>query len=97
MPLKKYIKKTGHRKGIPRSSTKVGRYPIRLAKNFLKIVSSLKANADYKGLDSENLVIVHAFVCEGFRRASNQKQGRISGKRHRSKSTHIEIVAMEAS
>ncbi len=97
LPLRKYKKKTGHRKGIPLSKTKVGRYPIRLAENFLKIIENLKANADYKGLDSDNLVIVHAFVCTGFKRRGNQKQGRISGKQYRSKSTHIEIVAMEAS
>ncbi|MBI2598500.1 MAG: 50S ribosomal protein L22 [Candidatus Diapherotrites archaeon] len=97
LPLRKYVHNIAHRKGKAKSFTKTGKYPKRLAKNYLKILENLKANADYKGLDSENLLIVHAFSSQGFRRASNQKQGRIGGKRHQSKSTHIEIVAVEAS
>lgn len=96
LPLRKYVKKTGHRKGRSRSFTKVGRYPKRLAQNFLRILDSLKANADYSGLDSDNLLIVHGFASMGFGRASYQSQGRISGKKRKRKSTHIEIVAVEA-
>lgn len=96
LPLRKYNKRMGHRKGEAKSKTKIGKYPIRLAKVFLKLLAELKANADYKGFNAENLLITHAFVCEGFRRYSGQSQGRISGKRRRQKAVHVELMAVEA-
>ncbi len=95
LPLRRYKKKIGHRKGKAKSSTKTGRYPIRTVNVFLNLLNTVKANADYKGLDAENLVITHAFASQGFRRISYQSQGRISGKRRRKKSIHLEIIARE--
>jgi len=96
LPLRKYRKKVGHRRGNSVSSVKTGRYPIKAAKVFLGLLDTVKANADYKGLDSENLIITHLFASMGFRRISHQHQGRISGKMRRKKATHIEIVVREA-
>ncbi|HLC35992.1 MAG TPA: 50S ribosomal protein L22 [archaeon] len=96
LPLKKYNKNVGHRKGLARSGAKQGRYPINTSKIVLNLVNSVKANADYKGLDSDNLVIAHMFACCGFRRRGHQNQGRISGKVHLRKSTHLEIAVAEA-
>lgn len=96
LPLRKYNRKVAHRKGEPKSLTKSGRYPLRLARVFLKIISNLKANADYKGMNAKNLLLVHGFASEGLKRFSNQSQGRISGKIRKKKSTHIELVAVEA-
>ncbi|PIN85796.1 MAG: 50S ribosomal protein L22 [Candidatus Diapherotrites archaeon CG11_big_fil_rev_8_21_14_0_20_37_9] len=96
LPLRKYIKKIGHRKGDSKANTKVGRYPIRTVKAIMELLESVKANADYKGLDSENLLITHMFASEGFTRASYQSQGRIAGKRRANKSTHVEIIVEEA-
>lgn len=97
LPLRKYNRKIGHKKGEAKSFTKSGKYPIRLAKVFLKLLGNLKANADYKGLNAENLLIVHGFASEGSRRYSGQPQGRISGKRRRKKACHVELIALEAS
>ncbi len=96
LPLRKYKKKVGHRKGEAKSFTKSGKYPAGLCVIFLKILGDLKANADYKGFNAENLLVLHAFASEGIRRYSGQSQGRISGKRRRQKAVHIEVVAMEA-
>ncbi len=96
LPLRKYRKKVAHRRGEAKSFTKTGKYPVRLAKVFLKILANLRANADYKGLDANSLLICHCFASEGFRRYSGQSQGRISGKRRRRKATHIELIALEA-
>ena len=95
LPLKKYIKKVAHRKGDAKSGTKSGRYPIRVAKAFLELIQTAKANADFKGLDTESLLVYHAFASMGFRRHSSQPKGHIGGKRRRSKSTHIEIILIE--
>jgi len=95
LPLRRYIKHVPHRKGEAKSFTKSGRYPVRAAKAFLGLLADVKANADYKGMDNEALIIKDVFASVGFRRVSHQSQGKISGKRRLSKSTHIEIVVVE--
>ena len=96
IPLRKYVKKMGHRKGRSISFTKTGRYPKRTAEIFLNLLNSVKSNADYKGLNAENLVIKHVFASQGFGRIGYQPKGHISGKRRKRKSTHIEVIVAEA-
>ena len=96
LPLRQYNKKVGHRKGRSVSGVKSGRYPERLCSAFLKVLESAKANADFNGMDSENLLVTHCFASKGFGRRSTQPKGHIAGKRRKRKSTHIEIVLAEA-
>ena len=96
LPLRTYNQKIGHRKGEAKGFTKSGRYPMRTLEAFMELLETVKANADYKGLDSDNLLIMHMFASQGFSRISYQNQGRISGKRRQKKSTHLEIIVMEA-
>jgi len=96
LTLRKYNKKVAHRKGESKSGVKSGRFPKNLCTVFLKLLESAKANADFKGLDSENLLISHCFASKGFSRRSVQSKGRIGGKRRKKKSTHIEIIVTEA-
>jgi large subunit ribosomal protein L22 len=37
-----------------------GKYPVKAADRILKLLRELEANAEYKGLDLENLRIIHA-------------------------------------
>lgn len=37
-----------------------GGYPVKVAKYMLKLLDSLEANADFKGLDPDDVVIIHA-------------------------------------
>ncbi len=96
LPLRTYNKKVAHRKGDSVSGVKSGRFPEKLCKITTTLLESVKANADFKGLDSENLLITHCFASRGFGRRSVQPKGHISGKRRRSKSTHIEVIVTEA-
>jgi large subunit ribosomal protein L22 len=96
LPLRKYNKKVAHRKGNAVSGVKSGRFPEKVCNVFLSLLDSVKANADFKGLDSENLLISHCFASRGFARRSVQSKGHISGKRRRRKSAHIEVIVMEA-
>ncbi len=96
LPLRVYNKKVAHRKGDSVSFAKAGRYPERVCEVFLKLFELVKANADFKGLDSERLLIVHAFASQGFRRFSGQSKGKIAGKLRAKKATHIEIIVREA-
>lgn len=96
LPIKKYNSNTAHRKGRSVSGVKSGRFPKNCAKAWRDLLASAKANADYKGLDAENLVVLHAFASQGFRRRSHQARGKIAGKQRRKKSAHLEVVLMEA-
>jgi len=57
IPFKRYKKKVAH-KNI--NGWYAGRYPQKACKYILKILKNLEANAEYKGLDVDKLVIVHA-------------------------------------
>ncbi|MEM0215249.1 MAG: 50S ribosomal protein L22 [Archaeoglobaceae archaeon] len=62
VPMKKHKKKVAH-KNIP--GWYAGRYPQKTAKEILKVLNNLKANAEYKGLKPEELTIVHAQAKKG--------------------------------
>jgi len=96
LPLKRYNTKVAHRKGDAGSNgVKSGRFPVNTVKIFTKLLELVKANADFKGLDSENLIITHTFVSQGFSRVSHQPKGRIAGKRRKRKSVHLEVIVQE--
>ncbi|MEM2726914.1 MAG: 50S ribosomal protein L22 [Archaeoglobaceae archaeon] len=62
VPLKRHKKKVAH-KNIP--GWYAGRYPQKTAKQILKVLKNLKANAEYKGLKADDLIIVHAQAKRG--------------------------------
>ncbi|MBU2100077.1 50S ribosomal protein L22 [Candidatus Micrarchaeota archaeon] len=93
LPLRKYLKKVPHRKG--KGQTKTGRYPQKTVKAFLELIQTAKSNADYKGLETEKLIVKHAFASMGYSRMSHQSKGKIGGKSRAKKSAHLEIVLQE--
>jgi large subunit ribosomal protein L22 len=95
LPLRKYNKKVAHRKGEAKNGVKAGRYPKKVVKAWSELIESAKNNADFKGLDTENLVIIHAFASKGISRYSYQAKGRIGGKSRRKNATHIEVIVSE--
>ena len=95
LPLPVYHKRVAHRKGNAKEGTKSGRYPEKVAKEFIKLLELAKANADFKGLDAEKLLIIHAFASIGINRFSYQSKGRISGKSRRRNATNIEVIVQE--
>ncbi len=52
IPLKRFIRDIGHKKGM--SS---GRYPVKASKQFLVLLNSVEANAQFKGLNTSGLKI----------------------------------------
>jgi len=96
LPLRMFNKNVAHRKGASVSNVKSGRYPEQACKIILSILESVKANADYKGLDEEKLLVTHAFASQGFCRRSNQNKGHIGGKSRKRHSVHFEVFVREA-
>jgi large subunit ribosomal protein L22 len=55
-------RKIAHRRG---QGFGPGKYPKKVAEHFLKVLASAEANAEYKGIDTDNLVITHASAYQG--------------------------------
>ena len=94
VPFKKHNKKVGHRKGM--KGWTAGRYPVKAAKQVLRVLKNAEANAEYKGMDTENLKIEHISSHRGMviRGAIPRAFGRVTP--FNKPTTHIQIVLMEA-
>ena len=86
VPYRRFNHGVGHRKG----GMGPGRYPVKAAAAYLKLVKSVAANAVYKNLNEENLVICHICVQKG---PNQPKSGRHGGRMV--KQCHIEIAITE--
>jgi large subunit ribosomal protein L22 len=56
VPFRKYNRKVNHRKG---KGFGPGRYPVKAARVILKLLEDCENNAEYGGLDPEEMVIQH--------------------------------------
>ena len=65
IPFTRFKKKAGHRHGLEKAY--VGKYPVKAAKQVLKVIEGAEANAEYKGLDTEKLRIIHASAYPGMK------------------------------
>lgn len=60
VPYFRYLDSVSHRKGMG-----PGRYPVRAAKAFLDLLNNVEANAEFKSLDTDSLVIRHISASKG--------------------------------
>ncbi len=60
VPFKRHYGKVGHRRGMG-----PGRYPVKAAKKVLALLDNVENNAEFKGLDVDNLWIVHIAAHKG--------------------------------
>ncbi len=93
LPLRKYTKKVGHKKGDAKRGTPTGRYPVKTAKMLQELLEEVKANAENKDLDGDKLKIIHMFSTKGVTRTKLQPLGR--PRRRESKSTNVEVIVLE--
>lgn len=84
VPFKTSNKDMGHKPGMA-----AGRYPLKAAKEFLRLVKTVEANAQVKGLDTANLKITKMVANKASVSSTGGRQ------RHAKKRTHLEIVVME--
>ncbi len=57
VPFYRHRKKMGHRKGV--QGFDAGRFPQKAAGEVLKVLNSVEANAEFKGLYTDRLKIIH--------------------------------------
>ena len=93
VPFRRFNKKVGHRHGLEKGFA--GRYPVKAATEILGVLEGAEANAEYKGLDMENLRIIHASAYPGMKikRFIQRAFGRSSPRYNTL--THVELVLEE--
>ena len=85
VPFKRFDFDLGHKKKIG-----PGRYPESASREFIRLIDSAEANAQFKGLNTSNLVISH--VC-AHKASKAWHYGRKS--RRKMKRTNVEIYVEE--
>jgi large subunit ribosomal protein L22 len=92
IPFKRYKKYVGHRRG---SGYGPGRYPKRAAKEILRLLEHVEHNAEYGGLDIENIRIIHMSAYRGrvFEGRMPRAHGRATA--WNTESVNIEIIVEE--
>ena len=93
IPYRRYRGKTPHRKGD--LGFDAGRYPEKSAKEILRILDSVEANAEFKGLYADKLRIIHMAAHRGrvIRKFIPRAFGRASP--YYKHLTHIEVAVEE--
>jgi large subunit ribosomal protein L22 len=93
IPFKRFNRNVAHKRGLKKWDA--GRYPVKAAEAYIKLLESVEKNAEYIGLDTENLRISHAAANagRGFRAFFPRAMGRATPKRR--ETVNIEIVVTE--
>jgi large subunit ribosomal protein L22 len=85
IPFKRFNRNVGHKKNIG-----AGRYPKKTSAEILKLINNVEANAQFKGLNTVNLVITHINANKASKVMHfGRKRGR------EAKRTNLEIVVQE--
>jgi large subunit ribosomal protein L22 len=64
IPFRRFNRNVAHKRGLP-GNWDAGRYPVKASKAYIRLLESAKKNAEYVGLDAENLEIIHALAQRG--------------------------------
>jgi len=93
VPYFRYNRDIPHRRELE-GPVPIGRYPVKVSKYFLKLLNSLEKNAQFLGLNTQKLIIIHAAAHKGttLYTYKRRKKAKVLV---RKKSTHVEIVGME--
>jgi large subunit ribosomal protein L22 len=93
IPFRKFNHKVAHKRGL--AGWDGGRFPKKASLAYIRLLHSVGKNAEYLGLDTENLKIVHVAANRGrgFEGFFPRAMGRASPKRR--ETVNIEIVVKE--
>jgi large subunit ribosomal protein L22 len=64
IPFRRFNRNVAHKRGLP-GNWDAGRYPVKASKAYIRVLESVKKNAEYIGLDAENLEIIHVSANRG--------------------------------
>jgi large subunit ribosomal protein L22 len=92
VPFRVRHRKIHHRRG---EGFGPGKWPVQSAKCMLKVLESAEANAEYKGLDKDLLVVEHASAYQGtvIQAFTPRAQGRATP--HYNRLTNFEVIVSQ--
>lgn len=95
IPFKHFNRKVAHKRGLDRWDA--GRYPQKASRAYIKLLSSLKKNAEYVGVDVGKLRLIHVTANRGFSHKGvfPRAMGRATPKRK--ELVNLEVIAQEVS
>merc|ERR1712150_242414 len=95
IPFRRFMGGVGRHAQAKVHGTSQGRWPKKSAEFLLHLLKNAESNAEYKGLDTEHLVVDHIQVNRApkMRRRTYRAHGRINP--YMSSPCHIEVVLME--
>jgi large subunit ribosomal protein L22 len=64
IPFRRFNRNVAHKRGLP-GNWDAGRYPVKASKAYIRVLESVKKNAEYIGLDTDNLEIIHVSANRG--------------------------------
>ena len=93
IPYRRHKKKIPHRRGL--QGFYAGRYPVKAAEAILKVLEAVEANAEFKGLYTDRLKIIHIAAQKGpvIKKYIPRAFGRSSP--YFERLTHIEVAVEE--
>jgi len=94
IPFRRFNRNVAHKRGLP-GNWDAGRYPVKASKAYIRVLESVKKNAEYIGLDADNLEIIHVSANRGRAQKSffPRAMGRATPKIR--ESVNIEVVVRE--
>ena len=94
VPFRRYNKEMPHKRSQFKFHS--GGYPVKASREILKVIENLEANAEFKGFDTEKIIIIHAATMGGMKikRYIPRAYGRSSPRFNTL--IHIEIIGKEA-
>jgi len=64
IPFRRFNRNVAHKRGLP-GNWDAGRYPVKASRAYIRVLESVKKNAEYIGLDADNLEIIHVSANRG--------------------------------
>merc|ERR1712029_443069 len=95
VPFRRFMGGVGRHAQAKVHGTSQGRWPKKSAEFLIQLLRNAESNAEYKGLDTENLTVDHIQVSRApkMRRRTYRAHGRINP--YMSSPCHIEVVLVE--
>lgn len=93
IPFRKFNRNIAHKRCL--TGWDAGRFPVKASAAFIRLLESVEKNAEYAGLDTEKLRIVHASANRGrgMKAFFPRAMGRATPKRR--ETVNIEVVVRE--
>lgn len=90
VPFRRFNQETAHKKGIG-----PGRYPVKVARQLLQVLQNAEANAEYEGMDTDQLYVRIASCARGRIVKANMPRAHGRATAWNEQTTNIEIVLAE--